>query len=70
VVAREYAKQLSIYLFDLISGITDDELRERFKGNAVQLSSLGKRDAMLRDAQSVYPFEMARLDVDPNLFQL
>ena len=68
VVARENAKELSSYLFDLISDIEDDGLRERYRKNANSLSNLGKRDTMLRDAQTVHPIYMRELNTSTYLF--
>ena len=68
VSARENAKALSVYLFGLIPSIGEDAAREPFKKNALGLSSIRPREAMLKDAQTVYPLRVSELDGDPNLF--
>ena len=66
-MARERAKALADYLWRIAPGVADMDAQKRFVGNAVALRNQQKREVALKDAQSVYPLRLSRLDESVSL---
>ena len=64
---NECAKGLSNYLFRFLP---DDESRETRIKNATGLNNRAPRERMLKDAQSVYPLALEKLDTNPDLLNV
>ena len=65
--AREAAKKLVGSLWQYVKHYSSETQKEYVK-NILALQNVHKREAMLKDAQSVYPLTADKLDADTNLF--